>query len=209
MLKIDRAYKIALCFLAALYFFPLALPHSFKIDETVSPLFFKFPVQVGNWLGKNEALDQRTYEILETKNILSRTYENGQGDKIHLLLVGSEQDRRVAHPPEVCYLGSHYTILEKQERRITLNPQTSLNIREFLAKSNQGEAASQNVMYVYKVGNRFTANYYDQQIQFAWDRLTRKNSEVLLIRIAGQNKEVFAEFLNDLIGVLNVSSPTG
>jgi hypothetical protein len=65
-------------------------------------------------MGKDVPVDEKTYEILETRNVLSRIYENPKGEQIHLLLVGSRKDRRVAHPPEVCYLSYNFIIVDDE-----------------------------------------------------------------------------------------------
>jgi len=221
--KTNAAYSIVLGSLALLLAFPLALPTSFKMDETQDPLFQKIPMNIGAWKGSDTELDERTYEILETRNVLSRLYETAEGGKVHLLLVGSHRDRRVAHPPEVCYVSSHFSIVDGGERDVNLETSRSrgvsprigfagqdapptrvgrLMVKEFIAKDQRRKGASEHVLYVYKVGDRFTTNYYAQQLFFAWDRLTQKKSQVLLIRLAGPDQSVFDGFLNQILPLL-------
>ncbi len=199
MSKANIAYGVVLGLLALLIAFPLALPTSFKMDETQDPLFQKIPTDIGAWKGSDVELDERTYEILETRNVLSRLYETAEGKKVHLLLVGSHRDRRVAHPPEVCYISSNYSIVDGGERNIQLSQRPPLSVKEFLAKSEKRDRLSEHVLYVYKVGDRFTTNYYAQQLFFAWDRLTQKKSQVLLIRLAGSDQSVFDGFLDQIL----------
>ena len=190
----DKPYLTVLCLFAGLAFFPLAHPSSFRLDEARSAAFESFPMTLDSWIGKEMPVDQRTYEILETKNLVSRLYQNKQGDKIQLLLVGSRKDRRVAHPPEVCYLSSNYAILSQGESRIRIQ-ETEIPIKEFVARNEKDPRVEQQVLYLYKIGGRFTTNYYDQQLQFALDRLAKRDSEVLLIELAGADRSKFAEFL--------------
>lgn len=197
-------YWFAVLFLAGLGVFPLQNPEAFHIDEVVSSRYTQFPMSFGDWKGKDEAVDPKTFQILETKNLLSRVYENSNGDRVSLLLVGSRTDRRVAHPPEVCFLGSHYMVLDKKESELTLDSR-KLKVREFKAKSKNQNYFDQHVMYLYQVGERYTTNYYEQQLQFAWDRLTRKNSEILLIRLAGSRPDAFQNFLQQVISELQNS----
>ncbi|MBI4430113.1 MAG: exosortase-associated EpsI family protein [Candidatus Omnitrophica bacterium] len=253
MFKSKAAYWAFLGLTASLLSFPLSMPASFRMDETRDPLFEKIPVTLGEWIGKDSELDKRTYEILETRNVLSRLYETPGGKKVHLLLVGSHKDRRVAHPPEVCYVSSHFSIVESGVRDVNLETSRSrgvspridrdvtpakagvqnlwipasagmtpgqdsaegqslwgapptrvgrLTVKEFVAKDVRSKGASEHVLYVYKIGERFTTNYYTQQILFAWDKLTRKNSQVLLIRLAGPDKAVFDSFLPKILALL-------
>jgi EpsI family protein len=183
MFKLDKPYLGVLAFCALLNLFPLAMPTTFHVDETLDPAFQTFPKELGVWKGEDVPLDEKTYEILETRNVLSRMYENPEGRKMHLLLVGSRKDRRVAHPPEVCYLSSNYIILDEKEKSYSIQNQ-DIAVKSFLARNERRPDQQELVVYLYKVGDRFTTSYYSQQFQFAVDRLSQRESEVLLIRLA-------------------------
>ena len=202
MPKLDKPYGVTLILLAGLSFFPLAIPTSFKMDESKSDVFLKFPSEIAGWKGTEVPVDERTYEILETRNVLSRVYENPKGEKVHLLLVGSHKDRRVAHPPEVCYLSSNYNIADETEGIFTSGTQ-QIQVKQFLAKSERNPEDREKVAYVYKIGDRYTTNYYAQQLQFAMDQLTRKKSQVLLIRLAGSNQSAMQELFSRIIPLLS------
>ena len=177
----------------------MTLPFSFSIDTNRGGAIFEtIPVEIGNWHGKEMPVDERTYEILETRNVLSRTYENREGGRIHLLVVASYKDRRVAHPPEVCYLSSNYTLLNSREGEL-LWKGGRIPLKEFIAQDKKNPAHQEKVLYVYKVGRRFTTNYFAQQLQFTWDRLTRNESQILLIRLAGSDKSDFKQLLSELL----------
>lgn len=197
----DKSYWTALVLFSGLAFFPLPLPSSFHMDQAKDPRFESVPFLVGDWKGKDVVLDERTYEILETRNVLSRVYERPSGETLHLLLVGSHRDRRVTHPPEVCYLGSNFSILNEKKSQIQTK-QGMIPVKEFLARNEKNPQHQEHVLYVYRVGDRFTTNYYDQQLQFLWNRMRRHNSEVLLIRLAASDKARLQEFLNDLLPLL-------
>ena len=198
MPRLDKPYWITTSLFGLMLLFPMALPQSFKVDEIKNPLFTAFPLELGPWKGKETPLDERTYEILETRNVLSRIYENPEGKKVHLLLVGSHKDRRVAHPPEVCYLSSNYMIVSAGAAQLKIKEQ-QIPVKEFVAKSERNPSDEESVLYLYKVGDRYTTNYYAQQLQFAWDRLGRRDSQVLLIRLAGVDKNVFEDLLTRVL----------
>lgn len=201
MFKLDR-YIPAFLVLGILACFPLALPSSSTIDQGLDPRFNAIPYQIGDWHGQDVEIDQLTYDILETKNILSRVYQNSAKEQIHLMLVGSDKDRRVAHPPEVCYTSSHYQILNSQDKTLNVGAQ-QIPAKRFVAQDEHNTAHQEKVLYLYKVGDRFTANYYAQQLQFAWDRLARKETQVLLIRLSATGTEPFEEFLTQILSHLN------
>ena len=197
----STSYFVVMITLGVLALFPIAHPTSFNIHQEISPLFKTFPTTLGDWTGTDSKLDERTYEILETKNILSRVYVNKNGASVHLLLVGSSKDRRVAHPPEVCYLGSNYNILNESETTLEIDSK-KIPVKRFSAEHERDLKDKQKVLYLYKIGARLTTNYYTQQLQFAMDKLTQKESLVLLIRIAGSDDTVFTDFLSNILKVI-------
>lgn len=192
MLKLSKTYLGVLIFCAALNIFRLAMPTAFNIDETQNPVFQKFPYELGAWKGTDVEVDDKTYEILETRNVLSRLYENAAGIQMHLLLVGSYKDRRVAHPPEVCYISSNFIILDEKDKKLSVGGE-EIDVKSFLARHERHPDQEEMVIYLYKVGDRFTTSYYSQQLQFAADRLAKRDSGVLLIRLAIPSKS--KEFL--------------
>ena len=197
-----KVFLVILITLGVLAFFPIAMPTSFHIDETRNPFFEKFPLTLQDWKGEESPVDQRTYEILETKNVLSRSYQNSKGERVHLLLVSSKKDRRVAHPPEVCFTGSNYVITDEKDRTGDWQGQT-IPAREFIAKNERDPRDVQSVLYFYKVGKTYTSNYYKQQLSFAMDRVANRSSDVLLIRLSSHDSKTFPEFLKVLMSVLD------
>ncbi len=191
MLKLNKVYLFVLLSCGVLAAFPLSMPTAFHIDESKSPLFETFPMDLGSWKGTDDVVDERTYEILETRNVLSRTFENPDGRKINLLIVGSFKDRRVAHPPEVCYLSSNYIIVDEKDDAVAIDG--GIHVKTFLAKNERNPDHQEKVVYLYKVGNRFTTSYYSQQLQFALDRLAKRESQVLLIRLSVPKQGGFTE----------------
>jgi len=199
--KNQRTYGIVFIAVASLCFFQLAQPTSFNINEPLSATFQNFPLQINAWHGEDTEVDERTLEILETRNVLSRVYKNNEGQSIHLLIVASKKDRRVAHPPEVCYVSSNYQIIEEKEIHREIDGR-QISMKTFVAKNERNPKDVQQVVYLYKIGNKLTTNYYAQQLQFAWDQLSRKESEVLMIRLSGIQKELMFHFLNGVLTAL-------
>lgn len=198
----NKFYSVFLAVILGLCFFRLALPSSFSMDSAVDPLFSHFPKQLGAWVGEDTAVDERTYEILETRNVLSRLYQNQQGEKVDVLLVGSHKDRRVAHPPEVCYISSNFDVIDSGKKQIKLANGNEVIAKEFTAENKKDKRDQQKVLYLYKVGDQFTTNYYAQQLFFALNMLKRQDSQVLLIRLAGRSEASLVAFLSEVLSSL-------
>ena len=46
-----------------------------------------FPHTIGSWGGKDLAITEMEYDILETRNLISREYSNGEKEKIYLFII--------------------------------------------------------------------------------------------------------------------------
>lgn len=196
-----RPYLLLLTLLAGLAFFPLAAPFSSSMDSSQS-IIQTIPKEIGSWKGQDIPLDERTYAILETRNVLSRRYKNPRGESIHLLIISSHKDRRVAHPPEVCYLTSNFVIVDERLENFPFRG-TTIDVKRFAAQDKKNPSREEKVLYVYKVGKQYTSNYFAQQLLFTWDRATRRESQILLIRLSGLEDTAFREFLPQVLAYLS------
>jgi EpsI family protein len=138
------------------------------------------PLVIGNWYGKDFSMDDRTYEILETKDAIMREYVNQDGDGVLLALVFSMNNRKVAHPPEVCFVGSGWERTVRDEKIVTIgNREIKVNSLTLQKKSDK-----QVVLYLYKSGNKLTSNYYSQQLNIILNGMLHKDTSSALIRIS-------------------------
>jgi len=120
-----------------------------------------FPYQVGDWKGKDLEIEELTYQILQTRNLIVREYTNPEGKRIVLSIVYSEKDRAVFHPPEVCLMGSGIEILDKKTEMIKGFKGETIFANKIYLDNNGRRNIS---LYCYKVGNFYTENFYLQQI---------------------------------------------
>lgn len=153
-----------------------------RTDITSKVKVSDFPLRVGDWQGKDLTIAEQDYAILETRNLFVREYKNKKGDSVHLYLIYSEDNRKVSHPPEVCFLGSGMTITDKSQTEVA----DSIKVVKLLVeKSNVREM----VVYWFKAGNLYTDNYLSQQLKVVLDRLLRKRTAGALIRVSAVIKD--------------------
>jgi len=161
----------------------------------------RFPKEIGDWKAKDIPLDERTYTVLETKNVVMREYRNPRGEKVYLYIVYSDVNRRVSHPPEVCYTGGGIDISEKEHARFSVPGfGKELRVNSFVSGKDGQKSL---VYYWYKAGDKFTTHYLTQQIKAGLNQLMGKKSSTALIRISteistkidNQNKEKAAQIL--------------
>jgi len=140
-----------------------------------------FPAQFGGWSSTEIKISENDYAILETRNAFSRMYKSAAGDTIYLFVVYSQNNRKVSHPPEICYTGGGATILSKSLRAVTANGQDGIVANRLDVE----QGPDQQVMYYwFKVGSSFTPNYWQQQMLIAFKTLLGQKSSSALIRMA-------------------------
>jgi EpsI family protein len=166
---------ISLCVSLNFYFRIVNQEDTVNIDS--------FPKSIGPWISENLPISQEDLSILETKNAFVRKYTNTQGGGVvYLFLVYSQFNRKVAHPPEICYLGSGVTITENIHDPIVVeykNLTIPTNRLKLLRKKFEHIA-----FYWFKVGDRFTSNYWEQQLLIALNSLLGRTTGSALIRIS-------------------------
>lgn len=145
-------------------------------------LVSKFPMQVGAWSGKDLPVEERAYEILETKNLILREYAN-KDKKVYLYIIYSQDNRKVSHPPEVCFEGSGITIIKKEKI-----PMELVGGQKIYANKLSVEKAGVNntVVYWYKTGRYYMDNYLKQQMRAALSRFQFKHTSSAMIRVSAE-----------------------
>lgn len=157
-----------------------------------------FPYKVGNWQGRNLKITEKEYQILETRNLISREYTNAANEKLYLFIVYSETNRSVFHPPEVCMMGSGIKINDKQIDKINTGKIEFLTNKMYLEKNGYKSIA----LYSYKAGNFYTDNFYLQQIYFTLNQLLGKHRGGATIRVSMSidNEETDLATLKNFMG---------
>ncbi len=155
-------------------------------QDTVS--IHKFPTTIGEWSSKEIPLTSVEYAILETKNAFTRKYSTPSGKEVYLFIVYSQSNRKVSHPPEICYTGSGMTLLTKKPSQIqgpvSLEPSAPVQSIDVDSLLLEKDNFRQLAFYWFKVGDSFTPNYWKQQILIAFKSLLGKPSSSALIRVS-------------------------
>ena len=142
-----------------------------------------FPHTIGTWSSVDMPITKDEFAILETKNAFVRLYTNSADkSQIYLYLVYSQTNRKVAHPPEICYTGSGLTVMEDVHDTIPVQYK-DLTIQVNRLCLNKGNF-TQIAYYWFKVGDRFTPNYWKQQILIALYTLLGRHPSSALVRVS-------------------------
>jgi EpsI family protein len=140
----------------------------------------KFPKTIEGWSGKDLAMTEREYDMLETRNLISREYVDKSGKKLYLFIIYSETNRSVFHPPEACLLGSGVTVAGKEIETGKSGKFSFSTNRLSIEKGAQKEM----MLYSYKAGDIYTSNFYLQQSYLALQQIFGKRSPGATIRVS-------------------------
>ncbi len=165
------------------------LPHQY--DASQEPQMSAFPVNIGEWEGKDVPVSERDYAILATKNLIMREYTPaGQELPVLFYLIYSGDNRKSIHPPEICYTGGGSTIQAKKVVPLTAR----IKANKFTILSNNHR---EMVAYWFRVNGLNTASFLEQQIKTATQRTFRSQSSGAMLRlstpvISGKEDEAFS-----------------
>ena len=152
-----------------------------EYHQTDTVNIHRFPKEVGDWKSWDLLIPEDVYAVLETRNVFTRQYTNPSGKEAYLMLVYSQNNRKVSHPPEICYAGSGVSILANHRTYIKLNSGKWIKVNQLFVE--QGNI-QQMMYYWFKVGDSFTSNYWKQQFLIVWKTLLGKSASSALIRIS-------------------------
>ena len=183
---------------------PLALYLQFDVPAPArADALEVIPRTIGPWTVVSErGPSEDEVKILETDAILTRTYSRGDPPQCDLSVVFAKDNRRVAHPPEICYKGSGWNVERREVVEFPVAGQPFRANRLLLIRGN----ARLLVLYWYKAGPTCTANYLKMQWNIIKTHFGRRGSSSALCRVSalspgpGQDDGIVAT-LRDFAGL--------
>lgn len=173
-----------------------------------------FPQEIAGWKAEDIALEEKVYEILETRNLLLREYKKEGEPGIVLYIIYSDKNRKSSHPPEICLAGGGIDITSKKTEDLKIDTgQGSLNLKvNYLVAEN---ASSRELMlYWFKAGKTFTANYLSQQFKIMLSQLQGKSSGGAMLRLSTriskdetEAKQRLTRFISEILPVIVKTIP--
>ncbi len=117
-----RRARVLAAIIVLLFLALASWPGAGRSPSTTMPFVcMSIPKTLGDWQGHDDPLSERQYRLLETRDVLLRTYRNQRtSEEVLACVVVAEGDRKVAHPPEVCYQGQGWTVLEMRRAGLDL-----------------------------------------------------------------------------------------
>jgi EpsI family protein len=171
-----------------------------------SNLGARIPFRIGTLEGTDRALRPRTLELLETTDVVNRDYTAADGSPpITLCIVNSSDNRKIAHPPEVCYTGWGFDVVDRSSVRVG----SGASAVDAAVISVRKGPDRESVLYWYRSGTSASANYYREQLRSALALVTGSPIGSSLVRLSTSEadgrdraRERLCAFAADLLPML-------
>ncbi len=151
--------------------------------KTSGVLSEPIPTTLGAWVGTPIGVDQHTIDILETDNVKLMEYRldhGGNEPPIWFAQVAGFGTRAAFHPPELCYVGDHYEVVEHGPITVMVGGVPRRLVRLVLEKGRERFEA----WYWFTANGRVTSNYYQQQAWLLLDSMRGKPMSGTLVRLS-------------------------
>jgi len=152
-------------------------------DESGLVVLRTVPFKIGEWQGEEYPLEEKVYDILETRAIISRSFTTNSGKNIFLSIVHYHDTKVDFHAPESC-LGANGLQLEKTTKTVTLHSNgksVTFDLARMISSNTQGKTL---VYYFYKAGRFVGSSYLMMRLNIAMNKMIRNDTKGSLIRIS-------------------------
>lgn len=138
------------------------------------------PDRLGPWTGRPLEVNRRAIEPLETGDVALMEYRLGTEPPVWLARVAGFGTRAAFHPPELCYVGSHFEMLEHGPITVMVNGGAQRVMRLVIGQGGK----RYETWYWFTANGRVTPSYYQQQLWLVTDAIHRKPMSGTLVRIS-------------------------
>jgi EpsI family protein len=173
------------------------------------------PLELGDWVGRDERVDPNIIERAQTTEFLSRTYENRNhaGLTLRLWINYSQFGTNLRHTPEICLPSGGWTKIESQNRALAVPLAGDRSIPVTLLGYSQGELVEHVGFWYYIFGEGWLENYVRRlpiTSRSSHGRTTRGSSMTVEVFYPGDNDpegESLREFARELVTALEPILP--
>jgi EpsI family protein len=173
------------------------------------------PMELGDWVGRDQRVDPDIVERAQTTEYLSRTYENRKhaGLRIRLWVNYSSVGTNLRHTPEICLPSGGWTKIESQTRVIAVPLHGDESIAVTLLGYGQGELVEHVGFWYYIFGEGRLENYVRRlpiTSRSSHGRTTRGSSMTVEVFYPGDNDpegQSLREFARELLKALEPILP--
>jgi exosortase D (VPLPA-CTERM-specific) len=175
-------FIVAIILLGATFAFSYGIEFREKIP--IKKSFNLFPLQINEWSGTREAMEQQFLDVLDLSDYVIINYKDKAGKDVNFYVAYYESQRKgeSIHSPETCLPGSGWEFREAGTITIPIIkgnlPSIKVN-RALMIKPG----ANQLVYFWFPTRGRILTNAYQLKIYTFWDALTRQRTDGALVRL--------------------------
>ncbi len=200
--------------------FTLVLSRGINYREQIpiAKSFVDFPLEIGQWKGSRQILEQNIIEELDFTDYVMIDYRKADRKEINFYVAYYETQSKGAsiHSPASCLPGSGWSFDEDGVISISMPEMHEGSMTVSRAYMTKGDA-QQLVYYWFPQRDRILTNLYQLKIYAFWDALTRQRTDGSLVRlitpiykkenIKGAEERLKA-FIREILPVLNEYLPS-
>jgi exosortase D (VPLPA-CTERM-specific) len=162
----------------------LGLSHGIEFRQKVpiAKPFSQFPMQIGEWKGARQGMEQQFLDILKFSDYIMVDYTDRAGKAVNFYVAyyQDQQKGESIHSPETCLPAGGWEFTEAGNVTIPVGGTASMKVnRAFIIKDNSREL----VYYWFPQRGRILTNLYQLKIYTFWDSLTRQRTDGALVRV--------------------------
>lgn len=143
-----------------------------------------FPMQVGEWSGRADTLEQIYLDALKFEDYLLADYNDGIGPPVNFYVAYYESQRKGAsiHSPRSCIPGGGWRITDLSQKEIAGANAAGQPLTVNRVQIELGES-KQLVYYWFQQRGRIQTNEYLVKWFLFWDALTKNRTDGALVRL--------------------------
>lgn len=171
--------------------------------------FTDFPMQLGEWRGTRDRLEQIYIDALKFDDYILADYVDPSGDTVNLYAAyyASQRSDKAPHSPRACIPGGGWQITNVSERRIPGVNIDGVPLTVNYTLIRRGDER-QLVYYWFQQRGRVIASEYLVKWYIFWDSLTRNRTDGALVRLIiplkpGEKLEEAEKQLNSYAGAIS------
>ena len=186
-------------------------------SERIAPNkpFSEFPLEIDQWKGQKDALDQQVYNILGVEDYILANYRKNSKETVNLYVgfYQSQKEGDIIHSPKNCMPGSGWNIAKSSIEPVYMTDTgKSINtIKLLLQKGSQ----KQVVLYWFQSRGRIISSEYMQKIWLVIDSVIKHRTDGSFVRLISPvvvdeaaTIKVLKEFANKVYPILNEHIPS-
>jgi EpsI family protein len=162
----------------------LALSQGMEFREKI-PMkrsFAGFPLQVGQWAGKRDVMEQKFIDELDFKDYIIVDYRDEKTGKMvnfYTAYYDTQRKGESIHSPETCLPGGGWEFRKAGKTTVTLSPEKMTINRAFIVQG----ATRQLTYFWFPLRDRIATNLWQVKLYNFWDALTRQRTDGALVRL--------------------------